>query len=97
MVEMSQNLKEVSTGLHGFKELKNFIKLTHDQLKVVQQDPSTKFAAPTGPGGPSSSGPSAAAPSTEEKFKYSCDQCDKRFQRSNELQAHITYKHGEGY
>ena len=42
---MSQNLKEVSTGLHGFKELKNFIKLTHDQLKVVQQDPSTKFTA----------------------------------------------------
>ena len=97
MVEMSQNLKEVSTGLHGLKELKNFIKLTHDQLKVVQHDPSTKFAAPTGPGGPSSSGPSAAAPSTEEKFKYSCGQCDKRFQRSNELQAHITFKHGEGY
>ena len=97
MVEMSQNLKEVSTGLHGFKELKNFIKLTHDQLKVVQRDPPTKFTAPTGPSGPSSSGPSAAAPSTEEKFKYSCDQCDKRFQRSNELQAHITFKHGEGY
>ena len=39
MVEMSQNLKEVSTGLHGFKELKNFIKLTHDQLKVVHETP----------------------------------------------------------
>ena len=73
MVEMSQNLKEVSTGLHGFKELKNFMKLIHDQLKIVQQDPSTKFSAPTGPAGPASSGPSAAAPPTEEKFEYSCD------------------------
>ena len=45
MVEMSQNLKEVSTGLHGFKELKNFIKLTHDQLGSCPTRPLNKICS----------------------------------------------------
>ena len=94
---MGRNMNQLAGNLQGCENVKNFIQLTHQQLSALQQDPSTKLTPPTS----SSAGPSASqAPAStppEDKYRYHCNQCDKKVQRSNELQAHVTSKHGEGF
>ena len=90
LVKMAFNMKTLSENLKGHADVKSMITLTFDQLKAVRRDPSSKVTV-------TSSAAPHSAPSEEEKYKYACDQCEKKFQRSNELQAHLVSKHGEGY
>ena len=78
---MGKNMNQLAGNLQGCENEKNFIQHTHQQLNALQQDPSTKLTPPTassaGPP-PASQAPASAPP--EDKFRYHCDQCDKKFQ-----------------
>ena len=92
LVKMALNMKSVGDNLKGHGDVKSMLQITLDQLKSVKNDSSAKVTFTSG----GSSAPQSA-PSREEKLKYHCDQCEDKFQRSNELQAHLVSKHGEGY
>ena len=95
---MGRNMNQLAGNYQGCENVKNFNHHTHQQLTSLEQDPSTKLTPPTssaGPPPPASEAPASAPPA--DKYRYHCNQCDKKFQRSNELQAHVTSKHGEGF
>ena len=82
---MGTNMNQLAGNLQGCENVKNFIQLTHQQLSALQQDPSTKLTPPTSSsaGPPASQAPASAPP--EDKYRYHCNQYEKKFQRSNEL------------
>ena len=107
--KMAGNMVQVSKNLFGlgdkaqecFKYIQTYVQEAKKELK---KDPTfSSFAIPASTGSsvpPASSSLAAPAPAeTEmvEKYKYHCDICDKKFQRSNELQNHKTSAHGEGF
>ena len=77
---MGKNMNQLAGNLQGCDNVKNFINLTHQQLSALRQDPSTKLTPPTSssPCPPASQAPASAPP--EDKFRYHCNQCDKKFQ-----------------
>ena len=102
MVDVSQNLFGIGDkAQQAFQYIQTYIQ---EAKKAIEKDPTfASFAVPAATGHPlpSASSLGAAPPpaGTEmvEKYKYHCDICDKKFQRSNELQNHKTAVHGEGF
>ena len=79
-------MKTISENLKGHDDIKSMLTVTFDQLKAVRKDSSAKVTFTSSSAAPAPH----SAPSREEK-------CEKKFQRNNELQAHLLSKHGEGY
>ena len=103
MIEVSQNLFGVGDkAKQAFEYIKTYV---HEAKNTLEKDPTfSSFAVPAASDQPppsASSHPGAVPPpaGTEmiEKYKYVCDLCHKKFQRSNELQNHNQSVHGEGF
>ena len=95
---IAKNMKDVSSNLEGHDRIKQHMDQTLNQIQHLKSNPSAEFTFSGAPAGVSSGGgPLSQPPAPADKLKYSCDQCDQKFQRSNELQNHLVSKHGEGF
>ena len=113
MGQLLQGISNLGDGLTDKNNRESIISMftiAQRDIGNMYTNPLAKFTPgfhvppPPPPAPPGHQRRSAAAPSSVpapsdpvDKYKYICTTCNRGFQRSNELQNHITSAHGEGF